>query len=60
LSTDRAKAVVDFLISKGIDDDRLVYNGYGKRNPIAKNDKQSMAARRKNQRVEIKILGFDG
>ncbi|MCR9287153.1 MAG: OmpA family protein [Bacteroidetes bacterium] len=60
LSTDRAKAVVDFLISKGIDDDRLVYKGYGKRNPIAKNDKQSMAARRKNQRVEIKILGFDG
>lgn len=60
LSTSRAKAVVDFLIAKGIDDDRLQYRGYGKRNPIAKNDRHNMAARRKNQRVEIKILGFDG
>lgn len=54
LSSDRAKAVTDYLARKGIDRGRLKYKGYGKRNPIATND--TPAGRRKNQRVEFKIL----
>lgn len=56
LSTDRAKAVEDYLIKKGIGRDRLTSRGYGKTKPIASN--ASLEGRRQNQRVEIKIIGF--
>lgn len=58
LSDARAKAVTDYLARKGIDRDRLEYKGYGKRQPIATND--TPAGRRKNQRVEFKILRISG
>lgn len=58
LSTDRAKAVADFLASKGIPRARIQYKGYGKRQPIASN--ANPEGRRRNQRVEIKILSFEG
>jgi len=58
LSTDRAKAVVDFLTDKGIPRKRLEYKGYGKRNPVDTN--KTAVGRKKNQRVEIKILSFNG
>lgn len=58
LSTSRAKAVVEYLIDKGIDRSRLTYKGYGKRRPIATNE--TKAGRAQNQRVEIKILSFNG
>ena len=54
LSEDRAKAVADYLAGKGIRSNRMTYKGYGKREPIANND--YFHGRRKNQRVEIKIL----
>lgn len=54
LSKERAEAVVNFLIQKGITDGRLEPKGYGKRRPIANN--KTLAGRRKNQRVEIKVL----
>ena len=54
LSEDRAKAVAEYLISRGIEKDRLNFKGYGKRKPIASN--KTPAGRKKNQRVEIKIL----
>ena len=54
LSTSRAKTVAGFLYSKGILSDRLSFKGYGKRNPVASNE--SAAGRKRNQRVEIKIL----
>jgi len=57
LSTARAKAVADYLYNRGVNQDRISYRGYGKRNPIASN--RSSAGRRKNQRVEIKILRID-
>ena len=57
LSNDRAEAVVNYLIKKGIDDERLEFKGYGKRKPLAY-DKYNKVARRKNQRVEIKILAI--
>lgn len=58
LSTARAKAVVDFLINKGIKDGRLTFKGYGKRHPIDRNDHFNRLARKKNQRVEIKVLSI--
>ena len=54
LSTNRAKAVADYLIEKGIDPKRVVYKGYGKRYPLVPNT--SAEGRKTNQRVEIKIL----
>lgn len=59
LSTQRAKSVVDYLVRKGIAPSRLQYKGYGKRNPLVY-DKNSKANRLKNQRVEIKVLNFNG
>ena len=38
LSEERAKAVVDYFISKGIDSKRLTYKGYGDSIPIETND----------------------
>jgi len=54
LSTNRAKSVASYLYDKGLEKDRIAYRGYGKRNPVATN--RSAAGRKKNQRVEIKIL----
>ena len=58
LSAERAKAVADFLNEKGIPRERLQYKGYGKRQPVDSN--RTQAGRQKNQRVEIKILSFNG
>jgi outer membrane protein OmpA-like peptidoglycan-associated protein len=58
LSTDRAKAVADYLVNKGIERKRLAIKGYGNSKPI-ENDK-SQAANKINQRVEIKILSTNG
>jgi outer membrane protein OmpA-like peptidoglycan-associated protein len=58
LSTKRAKSVADYLSHKGIPNKQLSYKGYGKTKPIASNN--TPGGRRKNQRVEIKILSTDG
>jgi outer membrane protein OmpA-like peptidoglycan-associated protein len=58
LSSKRAKSVADILVQKGIAANRIVYKGYGKRQPIASD--ASEEGRRKNQRVEIKILKVHG
>ena len=54
LSNSRAKAVVDYLISKGISADRLTSIGYGEEQPIATNDTDD--GRQLNRRTEFKIL----
>ncbi|MGZ4034635.1 MAG: OmpA family protein [Bacteroidia bacterium] len=54
LSNSRAKAVVDYLISKGIAADRLTSVGYGEEQPIATNDTDE--GRQLNRRTEFKIL----
>lgn len=56
LSTGRARAVYNYLIEQGIPGERLKYRGYGKHQPIASNDTDE--GRRKNQRVEIKVLSM--
>ncbi len=56
LSTDRAKVVAEYLSEKGIPGSRLKYKGYGKRKSIASN--LTPEGRKKNQRVEIKILSI--
>ena len=58
LSTNRAKAVVDYLVKKGIPSNRLTFKGYGKTKPVyfGKNKQ----AQKKNQRVEVKIISKKG
>ena len=58
LSTNRAKAVADYLIGKGIDKKRLVTKGYGRYFPIENNI--TPTANKVNQRVELKILSTNG
>lgn len=54
LSEDRAKAVVDYLISKGVDSGRLTFMGYAFNQPIATNDTEE--GRQENRRVEFKVM----
>jgi len=58
ISNARAKTVADYLIQRGISANRLKYVGYGKEKPLMTN--RTAYGRKMNQRVEIKILGFDG
>ncbi len=57
LSRIRAKAVAQYLNKKGVKGSQLKFKGYGKRKPVA--DNQTKSGRKKNQRVEIKILSID-
>lgn len=54
LSLDRALAVRQYLIDKGIDGNRIVAKGYGLTKPIASN--KTAAGRAQNRRTEVKIL----
>jgi outer membrane protein OmpA-like peptidoglycan-associated protein len=54
LSNQRAKAVYDRLIQKGIDASRLTYVGFGEEKPIATNDTEE--GRQLNRRTEFKVL----
>ena len=51
LSENRAKAVYDYLVAKGIDKNRLSYTGWGQEKSIA--DNRSEDGRYKNRRVEL-------
>ena len=53
LSRMRARAVANYLNQRGIDDDRIVTEGRGKRQPLTR--EQTDAARHKNRRVEFLI-----
>ena len=55
LSLRRANAVKAYLVSKGIDANRIVVEGRGERNPVATN--KTAAGRAKNRRVEIEVVG---
>jgi OOP family OmpA-OmpF porin len=57
LSQGRADAVMAYLISHGIERDRLSAKGFGESKPIAGNDDE--AAKEKNRRVEFIITRQD-
>lgn len=54
LSENRAKACYDYLITKGVNPNRLSYAGYGESIPIA--DNQSIEGRTLNRRVEFTLV----
>jgi outer membrane protein OmpA-like peptidoglycan-associated protein len=54
LSKERARAVVDYLIAKGIAPSRLESKGYGSTQPVA--DNGTAAGRARNRRVELKQI----
>ncbi len=54
LSRNRSKAVVNYLISKGIEANRLASQGYGETQPLA--DNNTAEGRAKNRRTEMKVL----
>jgi outer membrane protein OmpA-like peptidoglycan-associated protein len=61
LSDERAKSVVDYMISKGIMAKRLVAKGYGETKPIAPNTFEDGTdnpdGRALNRRTEFEIIG---
>lgn len=56
LSTNRAQSVAEYITNRGINSSRISYKGYGKRQPLT--ESKSASARKKNQRVEVKILAL--
>jgi outer membrane protein OmpA-like peptidoglycan-associated protein/tetratricopeptide (TPR) repeat protein len=55
LSNNRAKAVVSYLISKGVAATRLSAKGYGATRSVA--DNKTEAGKAQNRRTELKVLG---
>lgn len=53
LSAERAKAVRDYLIAKGVPEANIVAVGYGEANPIA--DNNTPEGRRANRRIEFNV-----
>ena len=56
LSNERADAVANYLIMKGVASTRINSAGYGSSNPIASNS--TAAGREQNRRVEIKLISM--
>jgi len=54
LSQQRAQAVVDWLVQKGVEASRLKAKGYGESRPVADNNKPD--GRELNRRVEIAVV----
>ena len=56
LSENRAKAVLNYLVKKGVDAARVTSAGYGQDQPVG--DNTTAAGRAKNRRVEIKVRNY--
>ncbi|MCS6820761.1 MAG: OmpA family protein [Microscillaceae bacterium] len=54
LSQNRAQAVANYLIQKGINKERITYQGFGESKPIAPNDTPENKA--KNRRIEFVLI----
>ncbi|MEZ4788855.1 MAG: OmpA family protein [Flavobacteriales bacterium] len=54
LSDQRANAVRDFVVAKGIDAARITAKGYGETRPVASNDTEE--GRAQNRRTEVTVL----
>jgi OOP family OmpA-OmpF porin len=55
LSVRRAEAVKAYLVSKGIEKNRIYTEGKGEKQPVA--DNKTKEGRTKNRRVEIEVVG---
>ena len=55
LSVRRAEAVKSYLVSKGIEKNRVYTEGKGEKQPVA--DNKTKEGRAKNRRVEIEVVG---
>ena len=55
LSVRRAEAVKAYLVSKGIEKNRIYTEGKGKTQPVA--DNRTAEGRAKNRRVEVEVVG---
>ncbi|MCS4510566.1 OmpA family protein [Xylophilus ampelinus] len=55
LSVRRAEAVKAYLVSKGIESNRVYTEGKGEKQPVA--DNKTAEGRAKNRRVEIEVVG---
>jgi OmpA-OmpF porin, OOP family len=58
LSVRRAEAVKAYLVSKGIERNRIYTEGKGKSQPVA--DNKTAQGRAKNRRVELEVVGTRG
>lgn len=56
LSRDRAQAVINYLVEKGINKKRLIPKGYGKYKHKKSEEMNSLEAKQLDQRVELKII----
>ena len=54
LSKNRAEAVVEIILSQGVEPSRVSFNGYGDKNPIA--DNMTKKGRSMNRRTEFRVL----
>ena len=55
LSVKRSEAVKAYLVSKGIEKNRVYTEGKGEKQPVA--DNKTKEGRSKNRRVEIEVVG---
>ena len=58
LSVKRAESVKAYLVSKGVEKNRVYTEGKGKKQPVA--DNKTAEGRAKNRRVEIEVVGTRG
>ena len=55
LSVRRAESVKSYLVSKGVEPNRIYTEGKGEKQPVASN--KTADGRQKNRRVEIEVIG---
>ena len=55
MSISRSEAVKAYLVSKGVEKNRIYTEGKGETSPVA--DNKTAEGRAKNRRVEVEVIG---